>query len=59
LWICRFCGHFRQTLDFSGLQGLGGKTINKVIHTIPESTAKRFEIKDLSALCENGLKNPT
>jgi hypothetical protein len=52
---CPFCGHSSQTLDFSGLDGVGRRAINKVIHTNIGLTSKLFQIKDLSAVCETQL----
>jgi hypothetical protein len=51
-----FCGYSSPSLDFSGPGSATPLAINKVIHTILESSPKLFQIKDLSAVCENRLK---
>jgi hypothetical protein len=50
-----FCGYSSPRLDLSGLGGPTPRAINKVIHTIPQSSSKLFQIKDLRAVCEKRL----
>jgi hypothetical protein len=46
----------RQALDFSRLTGYRDLDFNKVIHTPSVSTAKRFQINHLAAVCDAQLK---
>jgi hypothetical protein len=53
---CRFCGHFSQALDFSGLPGGCWACINKVIHRNSELLETSFEINDLGRFPMLGMR---
>ena len=52
---CPFFGHCRKTLDFSRPAGAGGKSINKVIHSLIGILLNLFEIKHLDGVSATQL----
>jgi hypothetical protein len=53
---CSFFGHPRETLDFSRPNAAGGKSINKVIHSLIGFLLNFFEIKHLGGVSATHLK---